>query len=63
MTNTKDNRTYFGVTIWPADPNESGIRWEAMVKGGRLRSDTLAGIRAAIAVEKARWGVYWDGGK
>lgn len=55
--------TYYGVNIWPADSNGSGIRWEAFVKGARLRSDTLAGIRSLIASERARWAAYWNGGQ
>ena len=55
--------TYYGVNIWRADTNGSGIRYEAFVKGARFCADTLAGIRAAIAGERARWGAYWNGGQ
>lgn len=44
-------RTYYGVTIWPHDPNSMGLRWTATIDGTRLRADTLDGIRELIRRE------------
>lgn len=40
--------TYYGVDIWHADRNSSGIRYYARTPRGVVRADTLGGIRAAI---------------
>ena len=50
-TNTTEPRTYLGVTLWPADRNASGVRWEATLNHRRLRADTLAGIKALVKDE------------
>lgn len=39
---------YKGVNIYPADVNASGIRWYAIVKGKKLRSDAKQGMRQLI---------------
>lgn len=41
-------KTYFGVNIYPAAMNSSGIRWMATYNGEKLRADTLAGIKSLI---------------
>lgn len=41
-------KTYFGVNIYPADMNSSGIRWVATYEGEKLRADTLSGIKSLI---------------
>lgn len=43
--------SYFGVNIWHAGRNASGIRYNATVNGRNLRADTLAGIRHLIRME------------
>lgn len=45
-------KTYFGVTIWKAGVNSSGMRWSAInPNGGMFRADTLAGIKELIKEE------------
>lgn len=46
-----NTRTYKGVNIYPASPNNSGIRWYAHGKAGFLRADTLQGMRELINAE------------
>lgn len=41
-------RDYRGITLWPASPNSSGIRWHCFTPRGPRRADTLAGIKAAV---------------
>ncbi len=50
---TRIRRAYYGVNIYPASPNSSGIRWTAYVEDtklatGNLRADTIAGIKELI---------------
>ena len=44
--------TYFGIDVWPADPNMSGIRWYARLRSGpgpaMLRADTKDSMRELI---------------
>lgn len=44
--------TYRGVTVSPAGPNGSGVRWSALVDfpgyAGYLRSDTKPGMRELV---------------
>jgi hypothetical protein len=41
--------TYYGVTVFPASKNASGIRWSANIGiGVCLRADTKAGMRELI---------------
>lgn len=40
--------TYKGITVYRADRNSSGIRWEAFTDRGRLRSDTKQGMKQLI---------------
>lgn len=40
--------THRGVTIFPAGPNSSGIRWSALSPWGALKADTLAGMKQMI---------------
>lgn len=41
--------TYYGVNIYPADPNSSGIRWYAYCGSGMaLKADTKEGMRQLI---------------
>jgi len=43
---------YRGYFVYPASPNCSGIRWFCLSdRGGYLRADTKAGIRALICSE------------
>lgn len=42
--------TYYGINIWHADRNSSGIRYEAMTRHGKMRADTLRGIRELIRI-------------
>lgn len=47
---------YMGVTIFPADRNSSGIRWNARKPNGEyLRADTLAGMKQLIAGEESEY--------
>lgn len=41
-------RTYRGYIIERAGLNASGIRWECLTEKGRLRSDTLEGLKQMI---------------
>ena len=43
--------TYYGVNIWHAGRNTSGIRYNATVSCRNLRADTLEGIRRLIRME------------
>lgn len=47
-------RTYKGYDIYPHDYNSMGMRYYAYGKEGKLRADTLSGIKALITndVEK-----------
>lgn len=49
-------RTYFGHVIVRADRNSSGIRWIAQGYTGKLRADTLAGMRELIRADRAAHG-------
>ena len=41
-------RQYKGVLITPESPNDWGLRWSARIDTGRVRADTLAGIKQMI---------------
>lgn len=41
-------RIYFGCIIERAGVNSSGIRWTALTPTGRVRADTLAGVKKLI---------------
>lgn len=54
QTNKKDYkmREYKGYDIFPSDYNASGIKWYAYSNnGGKLRADTLKGIKRLITEE------------
>jgi Leu/Phe-tRNA-protein transferase len=40
--------TYYGVDVFPADRNSSGIRWYARTPAGILRADTKESMRQLI---------------
>jgi hypothetical protein len=40
--------TYYGVNVYPADMNCSGIRWTARFAGLPLRADSKDGMRELI---------------
>ncbi len=44
-------KRYKGYDIFKHDSNSSGMRWYAYGKHGKLRADTLAGIKALINSE------------
>lgn len=45
----RKSRKYKGVNITPDPPNMYGLRWTALLSTGRVRSDTLAGIKRMIS--------------
>lgn len=48
-------RNYFGVNIYRAGTNSSGIRWVATTDNGdNLKADTLAGIKELIKHYKGK---------
>lgn len=48
------NWTYKGINVYPADRNSSGIRWTALGPNGRLRADTMQGMKQLITEALAR---------
>lgn len=45
---TRLAREYMGRVIFPAEANNSGIRWTCRTSAGNARADTLAGIKLMI---------------
>jgi len=44
-------KNYKGYIIHKSDYNSSGMRWECFGNNGRLRADTLAGLKELINSE------------